>query len=62
MTYVSGWKDMEGLLFRYGITGQADAQFLENLLVHFAEHHRAMYLAAFKSWQAHQGFLAVLVP
>ena len=46
-TYASGWKEMEGLLFCYWVTGQADAQFLEDLLVYFAEHHRAMHLTAF---------------
>ena len=32
------------LLFRHGVASEVDAEFLEDFLVHLAEHHCAMHL------------------
>ena len=45
MSEPSGTTD---LLFCHRVAGEADAQFLEDFLVHFAEHYSAMYLTTFE--------------
>lgn len=49
-------------LFCYGVAGKPDAEFLEDFLVDFAEHHRGVHLAPFEQRQGVEGFLAVFVP
>ena len=45
----------------YGVAGQTATQFLEDLTIHFREHHRGMYLTVAQFRQLFQGFAAVIV-
>ena len=49
------------LLLLHGLTCKSNAQFLENLSVHFAKHNRAMNLTATQLRQLFQCLAAVLV-
>lgn len=49
------------LFLRLGVGGEADAKFLEYLLVYFTEHDSGVYLAPLKLRKGFKGTTAVLV-
>ena len=48
-------------VFADGFRGEADAEFLEDLAVHFAGHDGGVHLAAVEEGQAIEGAAAVVV-